>query len=76
VTSPDPRASDGTLGTDATPRRLAIATVFGMPTSCSSRAAARLLEVLSAERSVNSGVSRCSSSGIQSPCSVAIGSSR
>jgi hypothetical protein len=47
-----------------------------MPTVDSSRTAARLLDVRSAVRRVISFEVRCSSSGIQAPCSVSIGSSR
>ena len=75
VTSPDPSASDGTLGTEPTPINFAYSTVTGMPTSSSIRTAARLLDVRSAVRIVIDGLSRCSSSGTHAPCSVMIGSS-
>ena len=68
VTSPDPSASDGTLGTEPTPIRCAYSTVTGMPTSSSIRTAARLLDVRSAVRIVIDGLSRCSSSGTHAPC--------
>jgi hypothetical protein len=63
VTSPDPSANDGTLGTDPTPNRWAYPTVGGMPTSCSIRTAARLLDVLNAVRIVIDDRSECPSSG-------------
>ena len=74
VTSPDPSASDGTLGTEPTPINCAYCTVTGMPTSSSIRTAARLLDVRSAVRIVIDGLSRCSSSGTHAPWSVMIGS--
>ena len=76
VTSPDPSASDGTLGTEPTPSRFAYCTVTGMPTSSSIRTAARLLDVFSAALIVIDEPSLCSSSGTHAPCSVMIGSSR
>src|SRR5258706_13942943 len=76
VTSPDPSANDGTLGTSPTPRFFAYCTVRAIPTSCSSRTAARLLDVLRAVRSVIESAALCSSSGDQPPRAVAIGSLR
>ena len=48
MTSPDPSASEGTLGTLPMPILRACATVLAMPTSSSIRTAARLLDVRSA----------------------------
>src|SRR5262249_59596129 len=76
VTSPDPSASDGTAGTSPIPIDFAYSTVLRMPTSWSSRTAARLLEVRSAVRGVIDVAEECSSSGTYAPCTVATGSSR
>src|SRR3954466_3337797 len=76
VTSPDPSASDGTLGTSPTPIVFAYWTARGMPTCCSSCTAARLLDVRRAVRRVIDGAEECSSSGVHAPWAVAIGSSR
>ena len=70
VTSPVPSASDGTFGIgDAIPRRCARYVVELMPTCCSSCAAARLLEIFSAARSVYS-VCSCSPLGSHAPRDV------
>ena len=76
VTSPDPSASDGTLGTEPTPSRFAYVTVAGMPTSCSIRTAARLLDVRSAARMVIVSAVECPSSGTHAPSTVIVGSLR
>ena len=53
VNSPVPSASDGTAGSaDVMPRRLAASIVASTPTVCINWAAARLLETVSARRSV------------------------
>ena len=70
VTSPEPRARDGTLGTLPMPIFRACATVFAMPTSSSMRTAARLLDVRNADRTVIADPAECPSSGIHAPCSV------
>jgi len=55
---------------------LAYSTVRSMPTCCSMRTAARLLDVRSAVRIVISDADECPSSGVHAPCTVEIGSSR
>src|SRR5262249_16124233 len=80
VTSPDPSASDGTLGTSPTPMSFAYCTVRLMPTPCREPTAARLLDRVSRVRRgvgrENEDPDECSSCGVQAPCRVAIGSSR
>src|SRR6516164_9594061 len=50
VTSPEPSAREGTLGRSPMPISLAFRTVVGMPTSCRSFTATRLLDVRSPVR--------------------------
>ena len=69
VTSPEPSASDGTLGTSPTPIVFAYCTVRGMPTCWSSRTAARLLDVRRPVRRLIDVADECSSSGVHAPCS-------
>jgi hypothetical protein len=76
VTSPEPSARDGTLGTSPTPMVFAYCTVRPMPTSWSRRTAARLLDMRKAARRLIDAAPECSSSGVHAPWSVAIGSFR
>src|SRR5262245_14401454 len=76
VTSPDPSASDGTLGGVPTFSFCAYDTAVEMPSVFSSCTAARLLEIFSADLIVIDEALEWPSSGTQAPCGVAIGELR